>query len=656
MNIFSPFDPLKAKSLADTEVAALAQKREIKNILGSYIGWYDPFCELIQNALDSIEERATKDSNYVPTIWITINIKNNSLSVTDNGVGLDEEKFQKFLCPDITFKSGKTRGHKGVGATYLAYGFNYIQVATKSPDFVAIGKMEGARNWLNDESPSGNPQMKPDEKTNASAFDLIDRGVSVFVKFDQSTHPKDLKWVVADKAEQWIKILSVKTGLGAFLSNKDIKVFLKVYDRDGKKTELEKTGIEYYLPHIAVQKSASLKQINTKMEELFKKKGRDFELPSRLKNLDAFYERWTSQELLQLLADDEINLDEEEKEVITKFEPEVYASNVYSLKVWDAINQELNIRAGSKILYGGIQIAANNMPQGETIQIPLNRNIGRQNQIHILIHFNNCSPDLGRKGFQSEIVEFAKSISKQIADGPFKKITFTLRANTGTAPNLKREQEVENWKNEMIEYEEKNPIELINQNFFLPLQKISITSKPTREQDVIALFNQLLAGGVIRGVRIMSTNERLTYDGLYRVAIEPPNVHHLYNAKENPLGIEKSVLDEFALPFTSEPKVLEYKYSLDGLIEDIESGIKNSNDIGLVVVWETGEEFRENYKITSYLDPDNLSLREYHGVTHTITNIVSQQREMEMIVLSELIEYLNDQEKTIEEQRKKYED
>ncbi|MBK8611858.1 MAG: hypothetical protein IPL84_18490 [Chitinophagaceae bacterium] len=86
------------------------------------------------------------------------------------------------------------------------------------------------------------------------------------------------------------------------------------------------------------------------------------------------------------------------------------------------------------------------MPRGETIQIPLNRNIGRQNQIHIVIHFNNCSADLGRKGFQSEIVDFAKSISKQIADGPLNKIKFTLRANTGTAPNLRREQEVENWK------------------------------------------------------------------------------------------------------------------------------------------------------------------------------------------------------------------
>ena len=392
------------------------------------------------------------------------------------------------------------------------------------------------------------------------------------------------------------------------------------------------------------------------MDELYKKNGKNFDLPSRIKNLDAFYERWTAEKLLELAEQGGVKINDEEKELIEKYEPEVYASYVYSIKVWEAINQSLNVRGGSKILYGGIQIAANNMPQGETIQIPLNRNIGRQNQIHIVIHFNNCSADLGRKGFQSEIVDFAKSISKQISDGPLNKIKFTLRANTGTAPNLKREQEVENWKKEMIDYEVGNPLELVNKNFFLPLQRISITSKPTREQDVIALFNQLIAGGVIRGIRIMATNERLTYDGLYRIIIEEPKNHHLYNENDNPLGIDRTVLEGFTLPFVFEPKVLEYKYSLDGLIEDIESGVKNSNDIGLVVVWETGEEFKENYKITSYLDPDNLTIREYHGVTHSITNLTSQQREMELIVLSELIEYLNNPDEVIKLQREKYED
>jgi hypothetical protein len=658
MTNFAPFDPLEAKSLADTEVAALAQKREIKNILGSYVGWYDPFCELIQNGLDSVEERAKESlQGYLPTLWITVNIQENTLSVTDNGIGLDEEKFTKFLCPDISFKSGKTRGHKGVGATYLAYGFNQIQVSTKTPGFSAVGSMDNARRWLDDINPSGNPKMKPDTNGNKdSNFNQVDRGVSIHVKFDQSTHPRDLKWIVTDKAEYWYKILSVKTGLGAFTPNADITINLTVIDRNGNPTTFSKKGIEYFWPHTAVLKSATLNEINAKRDELYQR-GRDpKDLPARYKNLDAFYQKWTCQELLNLASQNQISFDEESLEIIAKYEPEVYISYVYSLKVWEAINQDFGYRAGQKVLYGGIQIAANNMPQGETIQIPLNRNIGRQNQIHCIIHFSNCSPDLGRKGFQSEIVDFAKDLAKKLSDGPLMKIKYTLRVNTGSAPNLRREQEVENWKREMVQYESDNPLELISEHFFLPANKISITSKPTREQDVIALFNQLLAGGVIRGVRIMSTNERLTYDGLYRIIMEPPQEHHLYDETMNPLGVERSVLGGFQLPFISDPKVLEYKFSLDGLIEDIDSGVKNSNDISLVVVWETGEEYKENYKITSFLDPDNLTLREYHGVTHSITNINTEQREMELIVLSELIEFLNDQASTIETQREKYEE
>ena len=656
---FQPFDPLKAKAIADTEVAALAQKREIKNILGSYVGWYDPFCELIQNALDAVEERKKdeEDSAYTPTVWITINIKDNSITVTDNGIGLDEEKFTKFLCPDISFKSGNTRGHKGVGATYLAYGFNYIRVSSKYPGFQAVGKMEGARKWLDDESPASNPQMKPDDDgSDDPNFAKANRGVSVKIKFDKTTHPKDLKWIVTDDAPSWHKILSIKTGLGAFHPNTNIEIHLEVVDRNGNITSLNNRGIEYYWPHKAVSKSASIKEIAIKQDELFKKKGVYHELPAKYKNLDAFYERWTTENILEMVKNEEIKLEGEEKETLEKYRPEFYISFVYSLKIWEAIHRELNIRTGLKILYGGIQIAANNMPQGELIQIPLNRNIGRQNQIHCLVHFNNCNPDLGRKGFQSEVVEFAKEITKKIADGPLTKFKLTLRANTGVAPNLNRQEQVDSWKNEMISHEQRNPLDLINENFFLPIKKVSITSKPTREQDVIALFNQLLAGGVIRGIRIMATNERLTYDGLFRVTIEPPSEIHLYNDRTNPLGIDKTILDQFELPFIASPKILEYKFSLDGLIEEIENGTKNSNDIGLVVVWDTGEDYKKNYKITSFLDPNNLTLREYHGITHCITDINSGQREMELIVLSELIDYLKDPDKTIAEQIKKYEE
>lgn len=114
------------------------------NILKSYTGWYDPISELIQNALDAVDERGKAgESDYIPKIWITINLKDNLLSVTDNGIGFRKEQFKIFLGPDVSFKIGDTRGNKGVGATYLAYGFNYLQVGTKTDGFSFVGTIEG---------------------------------------------------------------------------------------------------------------------------------------------------------------------------------------------------------------------------------------------------------------------------------------------------------------------------------------------------------------------------------------------------------------------------------------------------------------------------------------------------------------------------------
>lgn len=217
INGFSSFDPLDAKQIQSTEVAALAQKRELKNILGSYVGWFDPFCELIQNSLDSIEKKLeTAPVEYRPSLYITLNLQDNSLIVTDNGLGLDEPRFTQFLCPNISFKTPgkKNRGHKGVGATYIAYGFNDVQVSTKTNSFKAIGRMQGARRWLDDESPAGNPQMYSDHEAGYldPDFEEFDTGVSIYLKFDKQTHPSDLNYYQTKKPEQWLKILKVKTG------------------------------------------------------------------------------------------------------------------------------------------------------------------------------------------------------------------------------------------------------------------------------------------------------------------------------------------------------------------------------------------------------------------------------------------------------------
>lgn len=635
---FTSFDPLTTKQIANTDVAANAAKKEIENILNSYVGWFDPFCELIQNSLDSVEERILiEDDKYLPKIRIIIDIQNNKLCVSDNGTGLNKKKFEQFLAPSFSFKSsGKTRGHKGVGATYLAYGFNYIQISTKADDLEAVGKMENARAWLSDEAPAGNPEVIQDKNRSYDTdFIHYDKGVSICIKFDKDTNPGNLSWLKANTANQWKKILLIKTGLGSFKKNENINVLIKVISSEGKITTDEFEGIEYFWPHQVVNKSFDLEILEKEVEKLFSKKGPDFKVPPKIKSLDCIFGTYDKTQLIEMFE-----FTEDEKELINKFVPSVSFSYMYSTKIYHSFNDSLNIRKERPILLPGIQICANNMPQGEIIQIPLNRNIGRQNQMSSLIHYENCVADLGRKGFQSEAVELAKTISRKIIELVSNKYRAYLRVTTGVRPDLIRQDQVENWKKEMEEHETQSPIILNNPNFFLPIEKISITSTPTREQDVIALFNQMIAGGVIRGLKIMSTNERFTYDGMYRIEFSPPYENHLYDQEKNPLGIDQDCIDEHE-GFRSSPKILEYKFNLDALIEDIESGIKNSNEIDLVVVWECGTDFQGNYEIVSLLDNENLSERPFHGITHIVYGHKSGQTEMYLIVLKELIQYLN---------------
>lgn len=638
--IFEDFDPLDFKTNKQSEAAIHALKREIRNILSSYVGWFDPFCELIQNALDSVElreiEETTKTNNieiYKPTIRIVINIKKNSLIVSDNEIGLTKDQFQQFLAPNFSFKSGKTRGHKGVGATYVAYGFNHLQIATKAPSYNANGLLLNARRWLDDPAPSGNPKVVPDHSPLADPeFETFDRGVSVCVHFDETTHPKKLNWIQADTAEAWMTILSIKTGLGAIYGNPKINVDLKVIDNEGNETFKNKLGIEYHWLHHDCAKKARFRDILQLESDLFKSKGSSFKHPDKINNLDVVYEYWEANEVLELLGS---SLDEDEKKILETHKPYVAFEFGYTAKLWKNFNINLGLRNGYSVQTSGIQLAANNMPQGETIQIPLKRNIGRQNQIHFIIHFLDYSPDMGRKGFHRELTDFAKELTKKISEQHLSKVRARLKANTGASPDLLREHQIDIWKSEMEEHEKNSPLSISNKNFFLPTSIISIVSNPSREQDVIALFHQIIAGGIIRGIKVMATNERLTYDGLFRVTFDLEPKYYTFDKELNPLGLE---LDADALKLLigikTKPKVLEYKFSLDGLIEDIDNGDKNAKDINLAVAWETGNLYKERYGIMSLLVPENVNLRQYHGVTHRLCDLESGAIVMDLIILS----------------------
>ena len=71
------------------------------------------------------------------------------------------------------------RGNKGVGATYLAYGFNHIEVATKFNGKVFSGVMRNGREWVEDRTETiPRPRVETCDPSH-EPFQRLDKGTSM---------------------------------------------------------------------------------------------------------------------------------------------------------------------------------------------------------------------------------------------------------------------------------------------------------------------------------------------------------------------------------------------------------------------------------------------------------------------------------------------
>ncbi|MCE9775162.1 hypothetical protein LZ645_09415 [Shewanella algae] len=647
------WDPLLVSKDADTEIISAAQKREIKNILKSYVGMYDSFSELIQNAMDAVDKRAVieEGKEYQKHLWLVIDLSENSFSITDNGVGFNQKEFEAFLAPNISFKDeGKTRGNKGVGATYIGYGFDYLKFGTKGNGHEFMGELIGGRDWVEDYKGIKTRPVVNVADSDVDAFTDISRGSTFKIKFGgDHTRPKDLSWYSATSPEQWLYLLLIKTPLGSidFLDgdNSCIKFDLTVIKKNGEKQTVTDQVAKYIYPQNKIKASVALKDV-LKLQKKLIEKGKDASaIPNKYKKSNGLYEFFNTSDLLTFRDKDETY-----RELVEEYNIEAYGYFTYSTSVWDQFNDSLaKLRKGYRVHKGGLQLANNRMTQGELIAIPLTSNIGYQNQCHIVVHFKDADPDLGRKGFQPELKEVAEKVSVAIVNR-FKKWKSLLKTDSGVKPDISKEIELHDWVKEQEKHESEHPLALSNKNFFAPINEISITSEPQSEQDVIVLFNQLIAGGVIRGIKLLATSQVKQYDGVYKFVVKEPLDNHVFDKEKNPLGVEEM---HFNTEHVSPPKILEYKYNLDALIHEFESEYKSEKDIHLAITWDMGEEWKKNYDATSFLDLDNLHQRDFHGLTHVLDSGTTR---FYVIALKELILFLNDVDGVQEYQKDKYGD
>ena len=280
------------------------------------------------------------------------------------------------------------------------------------------------------------------------------------------------------------------------------------------------------------------------------------------------------------------------------------------------------------------------MVQGDLSIIPLTSTIGYQANSHVVVHFTDGDPDMGRKVFQPELKHLSEVLAVR-AVTTFKRFLQHLKPDTG-AQTITPDRELHDWKREQESHRDRFPLA-----FSRDKARIALVSTPQQEQDVVALFHELVGANMLRGFRFFGTCQNDRYDSLFFMEYVG-NDDVLFQTVSQRLGINRG----YSLPYSTEPKVLEYKYSFDSLVDDLDKEEKFTKQIDLVVCWSVGTRYKSKFYLQPLLVGDEGSSRQIFGATHQAFATGSQgSPAFEVIVLEDLLNWLQDP--TGEEARQK---
>ena len=208
-------------------------RKSIRDIDDCYANDWDVLAELIQNAVDAINETKKKNGKII----IEVNCQNNSITVEDNGIGIEEEILPDLLRPFSTNKENKEGaiGEKGVGLTFAIFQTNLFTIQSGK----VVGVIKDARYWKTADN-GDILDLKIDESNeNLQGTKLVlqrlDSNLTLF------------KW----SKEQLKFVLRTKTAIGntnaLFEEVNPIEVKLIFTDSNGSKKTEETISYKYFL-------------------------------------------------------------------------------------------------------------------------------------------------------------------------------------------------------------------------------------------------------------------------------------------------------------------------------------------------------------------------------------------------------------------------
>jgi len=546
----------------------LAAKREIKSIIDSYHHYWDLLSELAQNAVDSIKKAESLDSKFKGRIEIKINSNNRSIEFIDNGVGISRDKLAEMLGPGGSDKNGNEVyvGEKGVGLTFCVFSSNEFIITTRVKNQQCIqGKISNANRWVM-ESDFPMPDLSINE-INDNNYKHFTSFCSVLIKYIPSLS-KDI-FSFSEKMIEYI--LKTKTAIGCtnivwdqnYQSKTEITLDYTMTDRAIKKNI---TGL-YPLPHEFLKKNIKYDDLINKFASINSNKDRKKFLTDKvIWNIKEFL--WGSRKV-RLYG------------VMFPGHKTFKIMNVDQLELIDS-NEYENYPEGAPFS-PEIHLAIKGMPTGVALPRPSKGGkTGYYQRCFFLIEYDGLNFDLGRKSIhwthRDKLQNYIKEMFNQFENyAPYQS---EEKPDTGTSIGSETPEE----RKARIEAKWNEYLNLVD----LSTNNIQYKKEPhQQEASVVAIFHELLGAKIIKGYESLVSGYGTRYD-LYCTYVKDGVLLKL---------------------------IVEFKYMLDSVINDLDENSKYFSDMSLIVCWD----FTKQKLKDSGLDIEKVDNPPYNGVTHKLS-------------------------------------
>ena len=640
-------DPLAALRDGKADLLYDVQRRNVLNILESYHYREDVIIELIQNTMDAMEARWHKWDgntpvtdqleNEVPTIVITLDTANDTISVLDNGIGITDEDLEEVLIPNVSRKPPglPSRGHKGAATTFLAYGHNQFELHTKAGGSPLAYQLSGGLFWV-----KGVPAAPPKFIQIEATAELNNVGRGSYAKVSVTGVPdRSIKGVLHNTLQMWGHLIRTRTALGYVDLGRaskrsywleQLQVDLRI---DGPGPGTAKVDAVFPLPHLTVAtgKAEELQTLQNK--------------PSEIRNRELIYVERNHPALMLLLGHDiralENAANSDDRDIAEKlrtYEVSAYASlaweNTYYDDQWkQGIGKPAAERSSFSWVNGGVLAASVCMPSGVvgphpalSVSTPQDRR-----RLFVLVHFNDkFRPDLGRKTFPSSLESTVAWLTKQLMRllrTQERRLLKPVSDSTHGASSLDQ-------ASEDLKAETKNIAGLWAGE---PLAKNLVLDRvPRWEPELIVQFCHLVSRGDLMGYALRGIpGNGMRYDALFDFELTDAATQ---TGDVVPKGVHVGRFTSGVLHRSNQ--WLEFKIELENLLANCaqdhgEPSKKYFEHINLAVVWHVGEGL-EDFVVTP-VDASNWHTRTFYGSTHFVTR-AGNEHKIEVIELRTVLD------------------